>query len=153
MACIVVFIGFFLGSLGEINFSWIGWSCGIAASFFVASYGISVKRCLSIVDNNEWVLLMYNSIMASVLLFALAVVTGEFSFFYGPEVALLREVNFWFVMIVSGFAGFAINMAVFWQIKFTSALTNTISGTAKACAQTVLAWFIFGNQISFLVCG
>jgi hypothetical protein len=40
---------------------------------------------------------------------------------------------------------------MFLQVKYTSALTNTISGTAKACVQTLLAAMIFRNPISFMV--
>jgi solute carrier family 35 (GDP-fucose transporter), member C1 len=34
------------------------------------------------------------------------------------------------------------------QIKATSALTHNISGTAKACVQTVLAFWIWQNPTS-----
>ena len=48
MACCgVVMAGFVIGSAGEINFSLIGWLFGIASSFFVALYGIYVKRALN----------------------------------------------------------------------------------------------------------
>lgn len=40
---------------------------------------------------------------------------------------------------------------MFLQVKYTSALTNTISGTAKACVQTMLAAVIFKNPISVTV--
>lgn len=40
---------------------------------------------------------------------------------------------------------------MFLQVKYTSALTNTISGTAKACVQTLLAAIIFRNPISVTV--
>lgn len=35
-------------------------------------------------------------------------------------------------------------------LQFTSALTHNISGTAKACAQTVMATFIYNEVKSFL---
>lgn len=35
------------------------------------------------------------------------------------------------IQTVTGITGFAINIAMFLQVKYTSALTNTISGTAK----------------------
>lgn len=55
----------------------------------------------------------------------------------------LAESWFWAAMLVGGLCGFAIGFATTLQIKFTSPLTHNISGTAKACAQTVIAtqWF------------
>jgi len=53
-ACLVILLGFVVGSYGEINFSWIGILSGVASSCFVALYGIYVKKTLAIVENNEW---------------------------------------------------------------------------------------------------
>lgn len=46
-------------------------------------------------------------------------------------------------MTLSGVFGFAIGFVTGLQIQVTTPLTHNISGTAKACAQTVLAvlWF------------
>ena len=44
--------------------------------------------------------------------------------------------------------GFALNVSVFLLVKFTSPLTNNITGTAKACVQTLLAVAIYRNPIS-----
>ena len=48
-------------------------------------------------------------------------------------VYFLSEPNFWIVMTITAVAGFLINIAIFLQIKVTTPLTNTISGTAKVC--------------------
>ena len=42
-------------------------------------------------------------------------------------------------MTISGVFGFAIGYVTGLQIQVTSPLTHNISGTAKACAQTVMA--------------
>ena len=57
--------------------------------------------------------------------------------------------KFWLIMTLTGITGFLINIATFLQIKFTTPLTSTISGTAKACTQTVLSVIIFKNPITF----
>ena len=147
VACGVVFLGFVLGSAGEINFSWRGLIYGIGSSFFVALYGIYVKKTLALLDNNQWKLLHYNTALSIPLTFILTVLFGE----WGPafeNVTFWSDMTFWTIMTVTGITGFLINIAVFLQIKFTSPLTNTISGTAKACAQTIIAWFIWQNPIS-----
>lgn len=67
--------------------------------------------------------------------------TGELRTVYHYE--HLNELWFWGAMTIGGLCGFAIGYATTLQIKFTSPLTHNISGTAKACAQTVIAtqWF------------
>jgi GDP-fucose transporter C1 len=54
--------------------------------------------------------------------------------------------KYWFAMTVAGFLGFAIGIVTVMQITITSPLTHNISGTAKACVQTVLALMIFDNE-------
>jgi hypothetical protein len=46
--------------------------------------------------------------------------------------------------------GFLINISTFLQIKWTSPLTHNISGTAKACVQTIMGVLIWQNDVSFL---
>jgi solute carrier family 35 (GDP-fucose transporter), member C1 len=67
------------------------------------------------------------------------------------NVYFLHEWGFWSLMTITGITGFVINIAMFLQIKFTTPLTNTISGTAKSCFQTALAAWYFQNPISPLV--
>ena len=45
--------------------------------------------------------------------------------------------------------GFLLNISTFLQIKHTSPLTHNVSGTAKACVQTVIGLMIYGNPMSF----
>jgi len=147
-AMIIIIAGFILGSYGEVRFSWTGSILGVCASMFVALYGIYVKKTLSYLDNNQWRLLNYNTILALIVLIPLIYLTGEYTFTTDPEVYFLGEPYFWATQTITGIAGFAINVAIFVQIKVTTPLTNTISGTAKACVQTLLAWMIFRNPIS-----
>lgn len=49
------------------------------------------------------------------------------------------------MMIIAGVLGFLIGIVTVMQIQWTSPLTHNISGTAKACVQTILAYFIWGN--------
>lgn len=51
----------------------------------------------------------------------------------------LFELWFWFALFIGGVCGFSIGFVTALQIKVTSPLTHNISGTAKACAQTILA--------------
>ncbi|KAI9359103.1 triose-phosphate transporter family-domain-containing protein [Pilaira anomala] len=149
VACGIVFSGFVIGSYGEFNFSWAGIFYGVGSSAFVALYGIYVQKTLVYVDNNQWRLLHYNTTLAILFLSPLLLLSGEIT-----EIMETSEIiytsSFWVLMTITGITGFGINIAMFLQVKYTSALTNTISGTAKSCVQTVLAAMIFKNEISAL---
>nr|BAC30595.1 unnamed protein product [Mus musculus] len=62
----------------------------------------------------------------------------------------LSSAHFWLMMTLGGLFGFAIGYVTGLQIKFTSPLTHNVSGTAKACAQTVLAVLYYEEIKSFL---
>ncbi|ORY94482.1 triose-phosphate transporter family-domain-containing protein [Syncephalastrum racemosum] len=147
VACAIVFFGFAIGSYGEINFSWAGIFYGVGSSAFVALYGIYVQKTLAAVDNNQWKLLHYNTTLAIIFLFPLVLFSGELSDILSTSEAIYDS-GFWFLMTLTGVTGFGINIAMFLQVKYTSALTNTICGTAKACVQTILAAMVFRNPIS-----
>jgi len=149
-AVCVVFSGFVVGSKGETMFDWGGLIFGVVASMFVALYGIFVKRVLPAVDNNEWRLLIYNTVMATVMLLPVVIVTGETEPLDPRYNSVAMSKDIWLAILLSGLAGFLINIAIFMQIKYTSPLTNAISGTVKAAVQTLLGVLLFGNLISLM---
>ncbi|KAF9432492.1 hypothetical protein BGZ76_010708 [Entomortierella beljakovae] len=149
ISCSVVVLGFFVGSYGETNFSWPGLLAGVGSSIFVALYGIYVKKSLNIVENNQWRLLHYNTMISIILLTPIVLLSGELGEIW-QEVYFLGDLQFWILMTITGVAGFSINIAMFLQIKYTTALTNTISGTAKSCVQTLMAMVFYQNPISAL---
>ena len=53
-------------------------------------------------------------------------------------------------MFISGVFGFAIGYVTGLQIQVTSPLSHSVSGTAKACAQTIIAYFVFNEIKSYL---
>eukprot|EP00033_Pygsuia_biforma_P003248 GCRY01003560.1.p1 GENE.GCRY01003560.1~~GCRY01003560.1.p1 ORF type:complete len:345 (-),score=61.55 GCRY01003560.1:1341-2375(-) len=153
LGALIVFVGFVIGSYGEINFSIQGVGAGLASSFFVALYGIFVKKGLVVVDRNEWSLLRVNSINAIPLLLLLAFLSGEwFTLVQGYNAGLLPFLTnpfFLFTHVLTGCVGFLINLAMFMLIHVTSPLTNTITGTVKASLQTVLSAVFFGDLLTF----
>jgi len=120
---------------------------GVFSSAFVAYYGIAIKKTLPLVDNSEWRLLIYNTTIAIVLFVPLLLVANEFLILY-PDPKYPLDNTIWQGLIISGLLGYLINIAIFMQINYTSPLTNAISGTAKACVQTLLGWVFFRNPIS-----
>lgn len=146
--CAIVVVGFAMGSLGEVDFSFLGWTFGVVSSIFVALYGIYVKRALNVLNNDSDILLVYNTILSIVFLLPLIVLSGEWQAIF--ESPVLRDPNAWVELTIAGVFGLLINIATYLQISLTSALTHNISGTAKACAQTVLGVIIYKNDITAL---
>lgn len=58
----------------------------------------------------------------------------------------LFSLFFWAAMGLSGVMGFAIGLVTVMQVKATSPLTHNISGTAKASVQSLMAFYIWGNE-------
>ena len=126
-------------SAGSLSIS--GVLFGVCASCCVALYSIFTKKVLPAVDQNLWKLALYNNVNACVLFLPLMLLAGEV-----PEVTSFNKLldpGFWLMMTIGGVFGFAIGYVTGLQIQVTSPLTHNVSGTAKACAQTVMATFIF----------
>ena len=114
---------------------------GILASLCVSLNAIFTKKVLPAVDNNLWKLMFYNNINAVILFLPMVLLNGEASVISNFE--SLYSIHFWFMMTLSGVFGFMIGFVTGLQIKVTSPLTHNISGTAKACAQTIMAVMYF----------
>ncbi len=140
----VVIIGFFIGTKGELNFSLIGTSCGIASSIFVSLNSIFTKKILPLVDDNHWRLTFYNNVNACMIMAPLVYVfEGNYVL---NHIGLLSSPMYWSAMVTAGFFGFLIGIVTVLQIKATSPLTHNFSGTAKAGVQSILAFYIWGNE-------
>ncbi|KAK6176697.1 hypothetical protein SNE40_014947 [Patella caerulea] len=149
--CLIIISGFLLGVNQEGttgSLSLMGVFFGMMASACVALNSIFTKKVLPLVDNNVWRLSLYNNLNACVLFLPLIVLFGEASEVY--NFPLISSSYFWCMMTVAGVCGFGIGYATGLQIQFTSPLTHNISGTAKACAQTVIACIAFSEVKPFL---
>ncbi|XP_050707048.1 GDP-fucose transporter 1-like isoform X1 [Eriocheir sinensis] len=153
VSCGVIIGGFWLGVDQESvagSLSLIGIVFGVLASMFVSLNAIFTKRVLPALEGSVWKLSYYNNVLASLLFMPLILVSGE-----GPAVYALLTASadtpsakdpytFWGLMVLGGIFGFGVGYVTGLQIQVTSPLTHTISGTAKACTQTVLAtwWYV-----------
>ena len=64
--CVIVVLGFALGSIFTAEFSFLGSLFGLCASIFVAMYSIMVKKVLPAVGDSKNKLQLYNSINCAV---------------------------------------------------------------------------------------
>ncbi|KAM9301567.1 GDP-fucose transporter 1 [Gastrophryne carolinensis] len=150
LSCGVILGGFVLGIDQEGaggNLSWAGIFYGVLASLCVSLNAIYTKKVLPEVDGSIWRLTFYNNVNACFLFLPLLLVFGEIGTILSFD--KLYSLDFWGMMTLGGVFGFAIGYVTGMQIKFTSPLTHNISGTAKACAQTVLAVFYYQQTKSF----
>ena len=132
-------------SVGDISVQ--GVVCGILASFCVALYAIFTKRVLPTVGDNIWKLQFYNNFNAVLLMSPLVFVFGEVPVLW--EFPYWGRLYFWALILVVGVFGISIGYVTALQIQVTSPLTHNVSGTAKACAQTVLACVVYSETKPF----
>jgi len=141
----IVIGGFFVGSAGELNFSVYGSVAGILSSMFVCMNSIYTKKILPVVEDNHWRLTFYNNVNA-VIMFTPLIVLFESPVLVESMGNKLLSPLFWTAMLIAGFFGFSMGIVTVLQIKATSPLTHNISGTAKAAAQSGMAFFIWKNE-------
>ncbi|XP_071545359.1 GDP-fucose transporter 1 isoform X2 [Panulirus ornatus] len=151
LCCGVIIGGFWLGVDQENvagSLSIVGVTFGLLAAAFVSLNSIYTKRVLPVLDGSIWLLSYYNNVLASCLFLPLIVCSGEIPAIY--KMITEGSVEFWGLMVVGGLFGFAIGYVTGLQIQVTSPLTHNISGTAKACAQTVLATWWYADSKALL---
>ncbi|KAM9861088.1 GDP-fucose transporter 1 [Aulostomus maculatus] len=151
LCCAIILGGFWLGVDQEGmagSLSWSGIFFGVLASACVSLNAIYTKKVMPAVDGNIWKLSYYNNINASVLFLPLILVFGELGRL--ASFSRLTDLGFWGMMTLGGVFGFAIGYVTGLQIKYTSPLTHNVSGTAKACAQTVIAVMYNASSKSLL---
>nr|SVE79557.1 EOG090X081X [Daphnia magna] len=151
ICCAIIVGGFWLGVdqegvAGSLSIS--GTIYGVLASLFVSLNSIYTKKVLPFVDQSIWLLGYYNNLNACLLFLPLMLLNGELPTLMAFEG--YSNLTFWTMMVAGGVFGFAIGYVTGLQIQVTSPLTHNISGTAKACAQTVLATYWYGEVKPFL---
>jgi GDP-fucose transporter C1 len=144
ICCAVIIFGFWLGVDQENivgSLSLLGTFFGVLGSLSLSLYSIHTKKVLPLVDEEIWLLSYYNNVYSIILFIPLMLLNGEFETIYNYD--KIGDLDFWSAMVISGICGFAIGYVTMLQIKVTSPLTHNVSGTAKACVQTILAthWY------------
>lgn len=144
LTLVVIIFGFVIGIDGELDFNMIGTAAGVMSSIFVSLNSIFTARMLPKVENDNNALQYYNNLNACFLFFPLiALFEVEV---LANNLDKLVSLFFWTCMTVTGVFGYAIGLVTMMQIKATDPLTHNISGTAKAAVQSIMAFYIWGNQ-------
>lgn len=130
------------------SFSGLGTLFGVIGSMSLSLYSIYTKKTLPYVNQEVLLMNYYVNLYSCILFIPLMMISGEFvAIAHYPN---LFELSFWGFLTIGGICGFAIGYVTGLQIKMTSPLTHNISGTAKACAQTVLATQWYNESKSWL---
>ncbi|CEO96416.1 unnamed protein product (mitochondrion) [Plasmodiophora brassicae] len=149
-AVATVVAGYVIGSWSELSLetlSFRGSIYGVLASVFVSLYAINVKKALAAVNDDKWLLMIYNNMLAMFLMPPLIFVFNETTAIL--ENPVVYTTSFWTTFIFfTGVFGFLINIATYAQIQATSPLTHNISGTAKSAFQSVMALVLLSETIS-----
>lgn len=149
--CGVIVGGFWLGVYTESDIgslSALGTFYGVMGSLSLALYSIHTKTVLPVVNNEIWLLSYYNNVYACLFFIPMIIFNDEIKTLI--EFKDVLSLNFWSLMTIGGLCGFAIGYVTSLQIKVTSPLTHNISGTAKACAQTVIATYWYQENKPWL---
>ena len=124
---------------------YVGALFGITASFCVAVNAIYTKKSLVHLNDDTWRLTLYTNVNTTLIMIPFMFALGEFDII-SNNIELVSSANFWIMNSIAGLFGVFIGLATMLQIKYTSPLTHNVSGTAKACAQTVFALTIWQKQ-------
>lgn len=144
LCCLAIIGGFFMGVDQEsltASFSLIGTVYGVVGSLALSLYSIYNKKVLPFVNQEIWLLSYYNNFYSTILFMPFMIYFGEFKSLYNYE--NIGAAWFWASILISGVCGLAIGYVTSLQIQVTSPLTHNVSGTAKACTQTVIATQIY----------
>ncbi|MCL4123265.1 UNVERIFIED_CONTAM: hypothetical protein GTU68_060299 [Idotea baltica] len=151
ICCFIIICGFWLGVDQEDatgSLSVLGVIFGVAASMSVSLNAIFTKKVLPVVEGSIWELSYYNNVLAVIIFVPLIVMTGELPAVY--RILTQSTAHYWILLVLSGVFGFAIGYVTGLQIQVTSPLSHNISGTAKACCQTVIATWWYSDVKSIL---
>jgi len=102
---LIVILGFFIGSEGEVNFSLRGTLYGVLSSTFVSLNSIYTKKVMPLVQDDKWKLAFYNNVNASIMFVPMIFFAGEHNEI-SKHVDLLYTPAFWSLMFIAGILGF-----------------------------------------------
>lgn len=145
---VLVIAGFLVGVDGEIHLSLLGTAYGVLSSLFVSLSHVYTAKVLPAVGNDKSLLIFYNNFNACCCLAPLSLLLEGGTLIAGID--RLLSLRLWAALLLASGLGFAVALVTVLQIKFTSPLTHNISGTAKAAAQSLLAFYLWGNVATWL---
>jgi drug/metabolite transporter (DMT)-like permease len=139
IACSFVVIGFFIGALtdSDQSSSWSGIAFGVLSSFVCAIYGVQVKRALSILGDDTFKTLYYNTIWGIIILFPF-ILAFEGSLALSELQTLFNSTKDMSCFLLTAVMGFMISISYVLNIRCSTPLTSHIVGSSKSALQSIL---------------
>ncbi|CAM9545399.1 unnamed protein product [Discosporangium mesarthrocarpum] len=111
-----------------------------------ASYVLYMRFATSNIKLSRFGMVKYNNTLGVLLLAPVVLWKGELQTLI--ESGVLQSWRYGALNIFVGVVGFGINVAALWCIETTSATTYSITGNLSKIPAALMAWVLFGRQIS-----
>jgi len=144
VACLFVVVGFFIGTFSDTDETSdkFGIAVGVLSSLACAIYGVQVKRALSVLGNDTFKTLYYNTVWGLILLVPFILIFESSTLL--PELTKLYDSTIQlFYFILAAVMGFMISIAYVLNIRCSTPLTSHIVGSSKSALQSVLVLAFF----------
>ena len=143
LSCLSIVVGYIAGVDGEINFSLRGTLFGVGASAVGTFYTIYLKRYLSNVIDNRYLLTFYTNFNSCLILPFISILNGEVPIIWEHRKELTPKFFLWIYVCrwskrrswLAGIIGLFVGITTYLQIQYTSSLSHNISGVMKNCIQ------------------
>ncbi|KAK6591220.1 hypothetical protein RS030_101651 [Cryptosporidium xiaoi] len=150
LGCLIVIIGFIVGSFDSSALNTYGILAGILSSLFQSIYTIQIKDVTIKLGNDEFLIYWYNVLITSVLALIPVFLSGEYIAF----VELYKlDINGLFnvlgPILLSGVLNFFLGMITNWCIKITSPIAYNLTGYVKSCVQTIFG-ILFNHETFYI---
>ncbi|XP_033102269.1 probable sugar phosphate/phosphate translocator At5g05820 [Anneissia japonica] len=145
IALIPLFIGSVLCTLGEVNFSVIGFLAAILSTF-LRSLKSLLQGFLLKEERIDSICLLYYMSLPSLLLLLMATVIFEYHVIW--DLNLYTNIRLWCLILCSCFCAVGYNMMNFVVTYFTCPITLQVLGNISVLLNVLVSVFIFNNEVS-----
>ncbi|KAH8739017.1 hypothetical protein FG386_003342 [Cryptosporidium ryanae] len=149
LACVIVCVGFLIGSLDRSSLSAMGIITGLASSFCQVFYNVFMKKCMNYFNGDAIELMKYNQCISTILLIPCIFLAKETDLVFNSPIFDINQAEFfrlWVLLFICGLISMLLNYFTFLVVGYTSPVTFNVLGMFKSCAQTAGGFIIFHDH-------
>ncbi|KAK6590030.1 hypothetical protein RS030_192964 [Cryptosporidium xiaoi] len=149
LACVIVCVGFLIGSLDRSSLSAMGIITGLASSFCQVFYNVFMKKCMNYFNGDAIELMKYNQCISTILLIPCIFIAKETDLVFNSPIFDINQAEFfrlWVLLFICGLISMLLNYFTFLVVGYTSPVTFNVLGMFKSCAQTAGGFIIFHDH-------
>lgn len=160
LSVVVLTAGAFVSALGDVTFTWTGYTLVFINNALTAAYLASIKRVMRDLNLDPISLLYYTSVISFPVILVIAILTNDIQSAYYRYVTdqELKDSPFFLPALACvAVSAFCVNLSTSICTHVTSPLTTSVAGQVKNVLQSVLGFFSWGyvptplNVIGLLV--